>query len=75
MPGWALRWPTAPTWPATSAPKGWWRRSPSTIRTRPAGISSRPEKALGARKVALFKQWIMAEAALTQSQLDIEIGG
>ena len=34
-----------------------------------------PEKTLGARKVALFQQWITAEAALTQSQLDIEIGG
>ncbi|TJV73390.1 MAG: LysR family transcriptional regulator [Mesorhizobium sp.] len=32
-----------------------------------------PVKALGARKVELFKQWIMAEAALTQRQLDLEI--
>ncbi|TIS70288.1 MAG: transcriptional regulator, partial [Mesorhizobium sp.] len=32
-----------------------------------------PIKALGARKVELFKQWIMAEAALTQRQLDLEI--
>jgi LysR family transcriptional regulator, glycine cleavage system transcriptional activator len=34
-----------------------------------------PDKTLAARKVLLFKQWIMAEAALTQSQLDAEIGG
>ncbi|WFP75137.1 LysR substrate-binding domain-containing protein [Mesorhizobium sp. WSM4906] len=34
-----------------------------------------PVKALGARKVELFKQWIMAEAALTQRQLDLEIAG
>jgi len=34
-----------------------------------------PHKALAARKVLLFKQWVMAEAALTQSQLDSEIGG
>ncbi|MDG4854876.1 MULTISPECIES: LysR substrate-binding domain-containing protein [unclassified Mesorhizobium] len=32
-----------------------------------------PIKALGACKVELFKQWIMAEAALTQRQLDLEI--
>ncbi|AZO08913.1 MULTISPECIES: LysR substrate-binding domain-containing protein [unclassified Mesorhizobium] len=32
-----------------------------------------PGKAIGARKVSLFKQWIMAEAALTQRQLDVEI--
>jgi LysR family glycine cleavage system transcriptional activator len=30
---------------------------------------------LGARKVELFKQWILAEAALTQRQLDLEIEG
>ena len=35
----------------------------------------RPEKAIGARKVAQFQQWITAEAALTQGQLNIEIGG
>lgn len=34
-----------------------------------------PDKTLPARKVSLFKQWIAAEAALTQSQLDAEIGG
>jgi LysR family transcriptional regulator, glycine cleavage system transcriptional activator len=33
-----------------------------------------PDKTLAARKVLLFKQWIMAEAGLTQLQLDIEIG-
>lgn len=32
-----------------------------------------PVTALYARKVDLFKQWIMAEAALTQCQLDAEI--
>jgi len=32
-----------------------------------------PATALYARKVDLFKQWIMAEAALTQGQLDAEI--
>ncbi|TRC95536.1 LysR family transcriptional regulator [Mesorhizobium sp. WSM4303] len=32
-----------------------------------------PATALYARKVDLFKQWIMAEAALTQCQLDAEI--
>jgi LysR family glycine cleavage system transcriptional activator len=34
-----------------------------------------PHKTLAARKVLLFKQWVMAEAAVTQSQLDSEIGG
>ena len=29
----------------------------------------------GARKVELFKPWILAEAALTQRQLDVEIAG
>jgi len=33
-----------------------------------------PDKMLAARKVLLFKQWVMAEAGLTQLQLDIEIG-
>ncbi|MER9327046.1 LysR substrate-binding domain-containing protein [Mesorhizobium sp. M0488] len=32
-----------------------------------------PHKTLGTRKVLLFKQWVMAEAALTQSQLDCDI--
>jgi len=31
-----------------------------------------PNKSLAARKVLLFKQWVMAEAALTQRQLDSE---
>ena len=34
-----------------------------------------PDKTLAARKVLLFKQWIMAEAALAQSRLDPEMGG
>ncbi|MBB6407975.1 LysR substrate-binding domain-containing protein [Mesorhizobium sangaii] len=34
-----------------------------------------PDKALHARKVSLFKQWIVAEAALTQNQLDSETAG
>jgi LysR family glycine cleavage system transcriptional activator len=34
-----------------------------------------PDKTPSARKTSLFKQWIMAEAALTQSQLDSEISG
>ena len=34
-----------------------------------------PDKALHARKVSLFKQWIAAEAALTQNQLDSETAG
>ncbi|TIV44979.1 MAG: transcriptional regulator, partial [Mesorhizobium sp.] len=34
-----------------------------------------PIKALGARKVEMFKHWILAEAALTQRQLDTEIAG
>ncbi|MBZ9844170.1 LysR substrate-binding domain-containing protein [Mesorhizobium sp. CA5] len=32
-----------------------------------------PEDKLSARKLALFGQWLMAEAALTQRQLDLEI--
>ena len=32
-----------------------------------------PNKCLAARKVLLFKQWVMAEAASTQRQLDSEI--
>jgi LysR family transcriptional regulator, glycine cleavage system transcriptional activator len=34
-----------------------------------------PDKTLLPRKVSVFKQWIAAEAALTQSQLDSENGG
>ncbi|MBZ9741260.1 MULTISPECIES: LysR substrate-binding domain-containing protein [unclassified Mesorhizobium] len=34
-----------------------------------------PHKSLAARKVLRFKQWVMAEAALTQSQLDDEVTG
>lgn len=33
------------------------------------------EETLSARKLALFKQWLLAEAALTQAQLDAEIAG
>ncbi|TGV68604.1 transcriptional regulator, partial [Mesorhizobium sp. M00.F.Ca.ET.158.01.1.1] len=32
-----------------------------------------PHKGLAARKMLLFKQWVMAEAAMTQRQLDNEI--
>ena len=34
-----------------------------------------PDKMLAARKVALFKHWVMTEAAMMQSQLDLEISG
>ncbi|RWC57502.1 LysR substrate-binding domain-containing protein [Mesorhizobium sp.] len=34
-----------------------------------------PPKSLAARKVHLFKQWVMAEAATTQNELDSEIRG
>ena len=34
-----------------------------------------PDTAHAARKVVLFRQWVMAEAALTQAQLDLEISG
>jgi LysR family glycine cleavage system transcriptional activator len=34
-----------------------------------------PDTQHAARKVVLFKQWVMAEAALTQRQLDQEIAG
>jgi LysR family glycine cleavage system transcriptional activator len=34
-----------------------------------------PDKMLAARKVAVFKHWVMTEAAMTQSELDIEISG
>ena len=34
-----------------------------------------PDKAFAARKVALFKHWVMTEAAMTQNQLDLETSG